>query len=155
MNAACWSSRSRTGDPRDHWRRIRFLLDQARAYDAASGRGLRGFIEWVQQLADERARAVEIVVPEPDDDALRVLTVHGAKGLEFPIVILAGLNVSPPNRATPVLWNPDGTFEVRVGQRRARHPLRDRRVARPVAARGRARRRRTAAASLRRRDPRP
>jgi ATP-dependent helicase/nuclease subunit A len=101
--------------PRDHWRRIRFFLDQARAYDAASGRGLRGFIEWVQQLADERARAVEIVVPEPDDDALRVLTVHGAKGLEFPIVILAGLNVTPPNRAAPVLWNPDGTFEVRVG----------------------------------------
>jgi ATP-dependent exoDNAse (exonuclease V) beta subunit len=101
--------------PRDHWRRIRFFLDQARAYDAASGRGLRGFIEWVQQLADERARAVEIVVPEPDDDALRVLTVHGAKGLEFPIVILAGLNVTPPNRATPVLWNPDGSFEVRVG----------------------------------------
>jgi ATP-dependent exoDNAse (exonuclease V) beta subunit len=102
--------------PRDHWRRIRFFLDQARAYDAASGRGLRGFIEWVQQLADERARAVEIVVPEPDDDALRVLTVHGAKGLEFPVVILAGLNVAPPNRATPVLWNPDGSFEVRVGR---------------------------------------
>ncbi|HMF03746.1 MAG TPA: UvrD-helicase domain-containing protein [Acidimicrobiia bacterium] len=101
--------------PRDHWRRIRFFLDQARAYDAASGHGLRGFIQWVQQLADERARAVEIVVPEPDDDALRVLTVHGAKGLEFPIVILAGLNVTPPNRTTPVLWNPDGTFEVRVG----------------------------------------
>ena len=102
--------------PRDHWRRIRFFLDQARAYDAASGRGLRGFIEWVQRLADERARAVEIVVPEPDDDALRVLTVHGAKGLEFPVVILAGLNVTPPNRTTPVLWNPDGSFEVRVGR---------------------------------------
>ena len=102
--------------PRDHWRRIRFFLDQARAYDAASGRGLRGFVDWVEQLADERARAVEVVVPEPDDDALRVLTVHGAKGLEFPIVILAGLNVAPPNRTTPVLWNPDGSFEVRVGR---------------------------------------
>ena len=117
--------------PRDHWRRIRFFLDQARAYDAASGRGLRGFVEWVQQLADERARAVEIVVPEPDDDALRILTVHGAKGLEFPIVILAGLNVAPaePHRR-PVLWNPDGSFEVRVGRVAAGHPFRDRRVAR-------------------------
>ena len=42
-----------------------FFLDQARAYDAASGRGLRGFVEWVQQLADERARAVESSCPSP------------------------------------------------------------------------------------------
>ncbi len=116
MSVACWSSRSRTGGRATTGGASGSSSIRRAPYDAASGRGLRGFIEWVQQLADERARAVEIVVPEPDDDALRVLTVHGAKGLEFPIVILAGLNVSPPNRATPVLWNPDGSFEVRVGR---------------------------------------
>ncbi|HEX6312391.1 MAG TPA: UvrD-helicase domain-containing protein [Acidimicrobiia bacterium] len=101
--------------PRDHWRRIRFLLDQARAYDERGGTGLRGFVEWARQQADERARAVEVVVPEPDDDAVRVLTVHGAKGLEFPIVILAGLNVVPQHRNPAVLWRADGGFEVGIG----------------------------------------
>ncbi|MGH8986401.1 MAG: UvrD-helicase domain-containing protein, partial [Acidimicrobiia bacterium] len=101
--------------PRDHWRRIRFLLDQARAYDERGGTGLRGFVEWARQQADERARAVEVVVPEPDDDAVRVLTVHGAKGLEFPVVVLAGLNVAPPPRNPAVLWTADGGFEVGIG----------------------------------------
>ena len=101
--------------PRDHWRRIRFLLDQARAYDERGGTGVRGFVEWVRQQADERARAVEVVVPEPDDDAVRVLTVHGAKGLEFPVVVLAGLNAVPQTRSQPVLWADDGHFEVGIG----------------------------------------
>jgi ATP-dependent helicase/nuclease subunit A len=101
--------------PRDHWRRIRFLLDQARAYDERGGTGLRGFVEWARQQADERAQAVEVVVPEPDDDAVRVLTVHGAKGLEFPVVVLAGLNVVPQSRNPPVLWRADGGFEVGIG----------------------------------------
>ncbi len=106
--------------PRDHWRRIRFLLDRARAYDDAGGTGLRGFVEWVQQQSDERARAVEVVVPEPDDDALRILTVHGAKGLEFPIVVLAGLNAAPQNRLPPVLWTSTGGLEVAIGPQKER-----------------------------------
>ncbi len=94
--------------PRDHWRRIRFLLDQARAWDDAGEAGLRSFVEWVKHQADERARVIESVAPEPDDDALRILTVHGAKGLEFPIVLLAGLNTRPANRRSKVLWGADG-----------------------------------------------
>src|SRR5262249_55094026 len=47
--------------PRDHWRRIRFLLDQARSWDDAGEAGLRAFVEWVQHQADERARVIESV----------------------------------------------------------------------------------------------
>ena len=40
--------------------------------------------------APKGARVVETVLPETDDDAVRIITVHGAKGLEFPIVIVLG-----------------------------------------------------------------
>jgi ATP-dependent helicase/nuclease subunit A len=100
--------------PRDHWRRIRFLLDQARGWEDAGETSLRRFVEWAQRQADEGARVNESVAPEPDDPAVRILTVHGAKGLEFPIVILAGLNTIPPTHHPEVLWTADGP-EVRVG----------------------------------------
>src|SRR5438093_8347609 len=35
---------------------------------------------------------------DDDEDAVRVLTIHGAKGLEFPIVFVAGLGTAPSNR---------------------------------------------------------
>ncbi len=100
--------------PRDHWRRIRFLLDEARAWEDAGETSLRGFIEWAWRQAEERARVNEAVAPEPDDPAVRILTVHGAKGLEFPIVVLAGLNTLPGNQPPPVLWGTDGP-QLRVG----------------------------------------
>ena len=43
--------------PRDHWRRTRWFLDQAHAWDDAGGSTLRGFVEWAREQAEEqRAR---------------------------------------------------------------------------------------------------
>jgi ATP-dependent helicase/nuclease subunit A len=94
--------------PRDHWRRIRFLLDQARAFVEAGGATLAQFLAWAALQTDEGATAVETVVPEPDDDAVRILTVHGAKGLEFPVVVLAGLSTGRPVPFTSVVWTEEG-----------------------------------------------
>ena len=103
---------------RESWHRVRFLLDQARAFADAGGASLRHFVDWAQRQADEEAGAVETVVPEADDRAVRILTVHGAKGLEFPIVVLAGLNSAPRRyRPAEVLWPEGLPPEVSIGTR--------------------------------------
>ncbi len=81
--------------PRDRWRRLRWVLDQARAFEADAAGSLRDFLAWANLQADENARVKESPVPEADDDAVLIYTVHGAKGLEFPAVILTGLNRPP------------------------------------------------------------
>jgi ATP-dependent exoDNAse (exonuclease V) beta subunit len=56
------------------------------------------------------------VLPETDDDSVRILTVHGAKGLEFPITVLAGMTTEMRNPATgpTVAFPPDGPPVVRI-----------------------------------------
>jgi ATP-dependent exoDNAse (exonuclease V) beta subunit len=77
--------------PRDLWRRLRFVVDQCRAWEEAGGATLREYLSWVRLQSAEGARVVETVLPETDDEAIRILTVHGAKGLEFPIAVLSGM----------------------------------------------------------------
>ncbi|GAB2854973.1 UvrD-helicase domain-containing protein [Nocardioides pacificus] len=89
--------------PRDHWRRLRFIVDQARAFCDAGGTGLAEFVTWAASQIDSEADVLETAVPEPDDDSVRILTVHGSKGLEFPLTILGGLSV-PPRSLTEVVW---------------------------------------------------
>ena len=77
--------------PRDVWRRLRFLVEQARQFIESNGGGLRDFLAWADMQRHEGARVHEPLLPEIDDDSVRVLTIHGAKGLEFPITIVSGL----------------------------------------------------------------
>ena len=96
--------------PRDLWRRLRFVLDQCRAWEEAGGRTFREYLRWVEGQASEGTRVIETVLPETDDDAVRILTVHGAKGLEFPIVIMSGLTtaITTPPRGVTVRFPPGG-----------------------------------------------
>jgi len=101
----------------DVWRRLRFVIDQARAWAEATSGGLRAYLTWAARQGEETARATETVLPETDADTLRIMTIHAAKGLEFPVVILAGMTSQPGGSrdAVEVLWPRDGgcAFKLR------------------------------------------
>jgi ATP-dependent helicase/nuclease subunit A len=70
---------------------IHKLLRLARRFEAAEGRDLRGFLDHVAQ---RRAHAESSEPHAPmgsEPDAVRLMTIHAAKGLEFPVVCLADL----------------------------------------------------------------
>jgi ATP-dependent helicase/nuclease subunit A len=105
-----------TGRFRDVARRVRFLVDQARAYEDAVGGTLRDYLAWAELQGAEGARVVEAVVPETDDDSVRIMTIHGAKGLEFPIVVCSGMTTAAQtaSRGVEVLFPPAGGCQVKM-----------------------------------------
>ncbi|HEX5474150.1 MAG TPA: UvrD-helicase domain-containing protein [Vicinamibacterales bacterium] len=66
------------------------VAELARQYEADGGLSFRGFVEELRRAA-ETAQAAEAPVLEEGSGGVRMMTVHKAKGLEFPIVVLADL----------------------------------------------------------------
>jgi ATP-dependent exoDNAse (exonuclease V) beta subunit len=105
------------GRPRDVWRRLRFVGDQARSWSDATRGNLRQYLAWVRRQTAEGARVAEAVLPETDDDAARVMTIHSAKGLEFPVTIVSGMSTAPHGRRAPaeVVFPPTGSVGYKFG----------------------------------------
>jgi len=66
------------------------ISELARLYEASGGISFRGFIEQLEEDA-ERGQVPEAPILEQGSEGVRIMTVHKAKGLEFPIVILGGI----------------------------------------------------------------
>ena len=102
--------------PREAQRRYRFVADQARAL-ARSGRPtLHDSVDHLERLA--RDPTYDSVAQEGPavEPAVRVMTVHAAKGLEFPIVIVTGLGRRPRGPGSLVLADHlSGRVELRAG----------------------------------------
>ena len=69
---------------------LMYLHRCARKFSAFKQQGLYRFLQYIEQL-QERS---DLGQPSPGDpgNAVRVMTVHASKGLEFPVVILSGMN---------------------------------------------------------------
>jgi ATP-dependent helicase/nuclease subunit A len=66
------------------------VAELARQYELSGGISFRGFVEELREAA-ESGEGAEAPILEDGSDGVRLMTVHKAKGLEFPVVILADL----------------------------------------------------------------
>jgi ATP-dependent exoDNAse (exonuclease V) beta subunit len=101
---------------RDVWRRLRFVVDQARAFADAEHGGLRAYLAWAARQGSETARVAEAALPETDTDTLKIMTIHSAKGLEFPMVIVSGLTTRlvRPASGLQMLWPRGGGYALKL-----------------------------------------
>ncbi|NQU75403.1 MAG: UvrD-helicase domain-containing protein [Planctomycetes bacterium] len=73
-------------------------LALARSADEA-GASLREFIDFLTELTVREIRAEQAATDTEGGDVVRIMTIHKAKGLEFPVVFLADLNYTPRPRS--------------------------------------------------------
>jgi ATP-dependent helicase/nuclease subunit A len=69
------------------------MVDLARRFEAGGASSFRGFVERLRDQAT-RHEAADAPVLEDGSDGVRIMTVHKAKGLEFPVVVLADSTVA-------------------------------------------------------------
>jgi ATP-dependent helicase/nuclease subunit A len=89
------------------------LLRLAREFEAREGRDLRAFLDYVDYLRETARVEPDAPVDGTEPDAVRLMTVHAAKGLEFPVVCVADLG-RQPNARTPDLIVDGGRIGFRL-----------------------------------------
>jgi ATP-dependent helicase/nuclease subunit A len=94
---------------------VRKLIRLAREYEQLRGPDLEGFVRFCEEQADLAAREGEAAIADEGGDAVLLMTVHAAKGLEFPVVVLADAGRLPGGRGAPdVLVARDGRVAFRA-----------------------------------------
>jgi ATP-dependent helicase/nuclease subunit A len=82
---------------------------------------LHGFVDLMIARLSEQPKEAESALAEESMEAVRVLTIHKAKGLEFPVVILPGLHHGANPREDSIVahdWS-TGLLGLSLGERRS------------------------------------
>src|SRR5690606_5422217 len=71
---------------------LRALYDRARTYESTSFRGLFRFLRFIERMEEQDKDLGEARALSEQEDVVRMMTIHGSKGLEFPVVIIGQIN---------------------------------------------------------------
>ncbi|ATW23895.1 helicase-exonuclease AddAB subunit AddA [Candidatus Formimonas warabiya] len=69
---------------------LRILFERARQFEETSYKGLFNFIRFIDKLKASRGDMGSAKILGEHDNVVRIMSIHKSKGLEFPVVILAG-----------------------------------------------------------------
>lgn len=84
-----WVSAMPSGETRQA--NLDLLIEKAAAYESTSYQGLFHFIRYIEKLKKVDTDFGEAALAGGEDRTVRIMSIHKSKGLEFPIVILAGM----------------------------------------------------------------
>lgn len=70
---------------------VEMLIEKASAFEQTSYLGVFQFIRYIEQLRKYEIDTGEASIVNENDNTVRIMTIHKSKGLEFPIVFVAGL----------------------------------------------------------------
>jgi ATP-dependent helicase/nuclease subunit A len=71
---------------------LRALYDRARLYEQTSFRGLFRFLRFVERMIERGDDLGAARALSEQEDVVRIMTIHSSKGLEFPVVFIAGMS---------------------------------------------------------------
>ena len=69
---------------------LQLLLEYARNYESSGYHGAAGFVRFVDRLQEQKDDLPAAETPEGAENAVRIMSVHNSKGLEFPVCFVAG-----------------------------------------------------------------
>ena len=73
---------------------LRAMADQAETYESETAGGISGFVSYIGMISEsKRVDTGQVKLLTEADDVVRIMTIHKSKGLEFPMVILAGMGI--------------------------------------------------------------
>ena len=96
------------------------LVEKAREFEARGG-DLRAFANWLRRAAAPggEAQAAEAQVADESDEVVRVMTVHQAKGLEFPVVFVPACGGLERYDYSPIVYDADAGLGMKLRDERA------------------------------------
>ena len=67
------------------------LYERATSYESAGFKGLYQFISFIERMRKNQKDLAQPLLSDKADNAVKLMTIHASKGLEFPVVFVMGL----------------------------------------------------------------